>query len=93
MNYYIWNIVTGNAPWMESTNQFPESYLARPINWFMRAVMSLMVLFLYGRYFNVSYRNRDHVTMKWENFRYVSKYVFTHDAIMVHNGHYLGSDW
>lgn len=92
MNEKLWHIVTGNAGWIEATSQFPETHLVKPINWFMRATISIMVLFLYGRSFHVHYRNDDWVTMKWDNFKYISNCVYTHDGITVYNRQYLGSD-
>lgn len=93
MNDTIWNLVTGNSQFMPATNQFPENKIAGPVNWMMRAIISLMVMFLYGSFFRVKYRNGETIFVQWRNFKYEVDFVYADDGVMVDNGVYLGSDW
>lgn len=93
MNETIWNLVTGNSQFMPATNQFPENKIAGPVSWAMRAIISLIVMFLYGRFFQVQYRNGEKIFVQWRNFKYEVDFVYANDGVMVDNGIYLGSRW
>ena len=93
MNAAVWNLVTGDSQFLPATNQFPENKIAGPINWLMRATISLMIMFLYGSFFRIQYKNGDVIYVQWRHFKYEVDFVYAADGIMVDSGRYLGSDW
>lgn len=96
MNDKIWNIITGNEDWMDwssSKKIVPESKLVNHINWLMRAIVSIAVLFMYGKFFRVAYNNGDVIYVEWKNFRYEVEFVYANDGVLVDSGIFLGSDW
>ena len=86
----IWNLVTGNAQFMENTHQYPERVIAPFVNVAMRAFISVMWLFLYGSTFDVQYKNGDYVRMFFCDFKYKPLIIKTHNGIWASaNGHFI----
>lgn len=83
MSNKIWNIVTGNNEYMECSDQYPEQVIIPYLNKFMRGLISLIWLLLYGRSLRIEYNTGDVVYMKYSNWKYVSSAIFTHDGIMI----------
>lgn len=84
MSDAIWNLATGNTHFMES-NQYPDNVIAPYVNWTMRAIISVMWLFLYGKSFQIIYNTGDQVFMTWHNWKYVTNVVITTDNIVSWN--------
>lgn len=81
MSDTVWNLATGNTSFMENSHQFPERVIAPYVNVVIRALISVMWLFLYGSTFDVRYKNGDWVRMFWCDFKYKPLVVKTHNGI------------
>lgn len=71
-----WELVTGNQQYIKDRGN-----LFRPINWVVRAALSLMWFFFCGSTFRIQYNTGDVVIMRWKSFSYKPIMVFAYNNI------------
>ena len=91
MNDKVWNILMDNALWMENTNQFPDSYVIKFMNRFMRLIISLVTLVMNGKLIAIKYSSGDRIWIEfsWKTFKYSVCDVIAEDGEWVINGTFI----